>query len=127
VDTSLIAAGILLHVAVLYVERPYVHVQAIADEIFEAYLDLLPPALAGALLKRQQRLPNVATDGYAGLPPLRSGRDQLAEVRATAHNVVASACNGAKMPLLGAPLAQQVLYSYIGNATIHVDQFHVSQ
>ena len=61
-------------------DSPRAHAQAIADEIFEAYLDLLPPALAGALLKRQQRLPGAPTDGYAGLPPLRSGRDQLAEV-----------------------------------------------
>jgi hypothetical protein len=92
-------------VAVHAGQPPYA-LQTIADEIFEAYLDLLPTALAGALLKRQQRVPNAATDGYAGLPPLRSGRDQLAEVRGgcTHCNCGPLKCDD-NMPLLGAPLA----------------------
>lgn len=54
--------------------------QAIADAVFEAYQELLPPVLSGRPPERQQPRPQPA-DGYAGLPPLRSGRDQLAEVR----------------------------------------------
>lgn len=53
--------------------------QAIADGVFEAYLDLLPPELSGRPLQRQ-RPSTHAADGYAGLQPLSSGRDQLAEV-----------------------------------------------
>jgi hypothetical protein len=49
--------------------------------VFEAYLDLLPPALTGSLPQRQKRRAPAVADGYAGLPPLRSGRDQLAEVQ----------------------------------------------